>query len=117
MKNGDIFSYFCTNTDYGLLQPPNQLAFNEYLQSMFWSKKKKMTYPTLPCIRRTFFRQNLTLKNPCVLYAKLEKFNIVPMSSEDQRLGHENRRHEVGIFLHALVIQSFKNIASAIIMC
>ena len=96
-------------------------------QTDSWEDSWKKNYRNLPCIRRTFFRRNLALKNPCVLYTKLEKFNIVPLSSEDQKLDekgplsgscqhtndhqHDKRgRKSATRSRYALVIQSFKKL-------
>ena len=41
----DIFLIFAQNIDCGYtLEPPRRGGFNEYPQSMFWSKNKKNRY-------------------------------------------------------------------------
>ena len=45
-KNVDIFLIFAQNIDCGYtLEPPRQGSSNEYPQSMFWSKNKKIDIP------------------------------------------------------------------------
>ena len=44
-KNFDIFLTFAQNIDCGYtLEPPRLGGSNEYPQSMFWSKNKKIRY-------------------------------------------------------------------------
>ena len=46
MTNFDIFLIFVQNIDCGYtLEPPQWGGFNEYPQSMFWSKNKKIVHP------------------------------------------------------------------------
>ena len=49
-KKIDIFLIFAQNIDCGYtLEPPRRGGFNEYQQSMFWSKNKKNRYtPAYP---------------------------------------------------------------------
>ena len=49
-KNFDIFLIFAQNIDCGYtLEPPRRGGFNEYPQSMFWSKNKKNRFtPAYP---------------------------------------------------------------------
>ena len=49
-KNFDIFLIFAQNIDCGyMLEPPRRGGSNEYPQSMFWSKNKKIRYtPAYP---------------------------------------------------------------------
>ena len=43
LKNFDIFLIFAQNIDCGYtLEPPRRGGSNEYPQSMFWSKNKKI---------------------------------------------------------------------------
>ena len=43
MKKNDIFLIFAQNIDCGYtLEPPRRGGSNEYPQSMFWSKNKKL---------------------------------------------------------------------------
>ena len=45
-KNFDIFKIFAQNIDCGYtLEPPRRGGSNEYPQSMFWSKNKKIGIP------------------------------------------------------------------------
>ena len=45
-KKIDIFNIFAQNIDYGyMLKPPRRGGSNEYPQSMFWSKNKKIGIP------------------------------------------------------------------------
>ena len=45
MKFFDIFLIFAPNIDCGYtLEPPHSGGSNEYPQSMFWSKNKKIMY-------------------------------------------------------------------------
>ena len=45
IKNSDIFHIFAQNIDYGYsLEPPRRGGFNEYPQSMFLSRNKKIMY-------------------------------------------------------------------------
>ena len=46
-----FFLIFAQNIDCGYtLEPPRRGGFNEYPQSMFWSKNKKNKYtPPYPC--------------------------------------------------------------------
>ena len=45
LKNFDIFLIFAQNIDCGYtLEPPHRGGFNEYPQSIFWSKNKKNRY-------------------------------------------------------------------------
>ena len=56
-KNFDIFFIFAQNIDCGYtLEPPRRGGSNEYPQSMFWSKNKKISIP---------------LHNPVSLYKSL----------------------------------------------
>ena len=44
-KKNDIFIIFAQNIDCGYtLEPPQRGGFNEYPQSMFWMKNKKIRY-------------------------------------------------------------------------
>ena len=46
MKNYNIFLKFAQNIDCGYtLEPPQRGGSNEYPQSMFWSKNKKICIP------------------------------------------------------------------------
>ena len=46
LKNFDIFLNFAQNIDCGYrIEPPRRGGSNEYPQSMFWSKNKKMGIP------------------------------------------------------------------------
>ena len=49
-KKNDYFLFFAQNIDCGYkVEPPRRGGYNEYLQSMFWSKnKKKKVYPCIP---------------------------------------------------------------------
>ena len=50
MKNCDIFLVFAQNIDCGYtLEPPESGGSNEYPQSMFWSKNKKIMFTPQPC--------------------------------------------------------------------
>ena len=45
----DIFLIFAKNIDCGCtLEPPRRGGSNEYPQSMFWGKNKKLVYPYIP---------------------------------------------------------------------
>ena len=49
MKNSDIFHISAQNMDCGYsLEPPRRGGSNEYTQSMFLSKNKKMYTPVNP---------------------------------------------------------------------
>ena len=49
MKNCDIFLIVAQNIDCGYtLEPPKCGGFNEYPQSMSWSKNKKKVTPVNP---------------------------------------------------------------------
>ena len=59
MKNSGSFHISAQNIDYGyLLEPPQRGGSNEYSQSMFWSRNKKINvYPCKPqfhCIKLGF---------------------------------------------------------------
>ena len=46
VENFDIFLIFAQNIDCGyMLEPPRRGGSNEYPQSMFWSKKRKIGIP------------------------------------------------------------------------
>ena len=45
----DFYLNFAQNIDCGYtLGPPRPGVYNEYSQSMFWSKNKKNRYPCIP---------------------------------------------------------------------
>ena len=50
MKNADSFHISAQNVDWGhLLEPPRRCGSNEYAQSMFMSRNKKINvYPCKP---------------------------------------------------------------------